>query len=128
MYDTSLADRVRHASLRIGALVAVFVFLVLGGGDLFDQWIGGYASARFMVGTMLVNAGACLGLFVIIAATGFGLSLTLPARSPYRAGDEKSSAAMASNPAISAGTTRDRPEASNSSRIALRNAASSGIP
>jgi hypothetical protein len=39
MGEASVAQRVRHASMRIGGIAAVFAFAILGGGDLFDQWI-----------------------------------------------------------------------------------------
>ena len=80
--STLVAHRVRHASIRIGSITAMLTFVILGGGDLFVQWIAGYASPAFMLGTLLINAGLCLGIFVIIAGIGWalssGLSLTPP--------------------------------------------------
>jgi hypothetical protein len=72
--STLVAHRVRHASIRIGSIAAMLTFVILGGGDLFVQWIAGYASPAFMLGTLLINAGLCLGIFVIIAGIGWALS------------------------------------------------------
>jgi hypothetical protein len=73
----SPARRVRRAFARIGVLVSVFAFIILGLGDLTEQWIGGHASARFMLGTMSINAGICLGVFAVIGAVGCALSFAL---------------------------------------------------
>jgi hypothetical protein len=83
MNGASPAHRVRHASIRIGVLVSVFVAL-LGGRDVLDQWIGGYASATFMLGTVLIYAGTCLAVFGIIAAMGYALSTALTDEVPYQ--------------------------------------------
>src|SRR5262245_2485149 len=83
MDGTSPACRLRRTFARIGVLVSVCAFIILGLGDLVEQWIGGYASARFMLGTVFINAGICLGLFGVIAAVGFGLSFALPDDVPY---------------------------------------------
>ena len=54
--STLVAHRVRHASIRIGSITAMLTFVILGGGDLFVQWIAGYASPAFMLGTLLIRA------------------------------------------------------------------------
>jgi hypothetical protein len=77
MDGTSPAYRLRRTFARIGVVVSVLAFIVLGVGDFVEQWIGGYASARFMLGTMSINAGICVGLFGVIAAIGYGLSFAL---------------------------------------------------
>ena len=80
--STLVAHRVRHASIRIGSITAMLTFVILGGGDLFVQWIAGYASPAFMLGTLLINAGLCLGIFVIIAGIGWALSSGLSRTPP----------------------------------------------
>jgi len=84
MNGASPAHRVRHASIRIGVLVSVFVFALLAGRDVLDQWIGGYASATFMLGTVLIYAGTCLAVFGIIAAMGYALSTALTDEAPHQ--------------------------------------------
>jgi hypothetical protein len=64
------ARRARRALLRFGALASAFAFVVVGGTVLIDQWIFGHAGAAFIIGTAVLIAGGCLGLFAIIAAIG----------------------------------------------------------
>ena len=59
--STLVAHRVGRASIRIGSITAMLTFVILGGGDLLVQWIAGYASPAFMLGTLLINAGLCTG-------------------------------------------------------------------
>jgi hypothetical protein len=73
----SRACRVRGTFMRFGVLTSVLVFFVVGGEVLLDQLAIGSASAVFMVGTELVIAGACIGLFAIIAALGLAISIVL---------------------------------------------------
>jgi hypothetical protein len=47
----------------------------LGCTVLIDQWIAGRVSATFMLGTALVLAGLCTGLFAVVAAMGLALSM-----------------------------------------------------
>jgi hypothetical protein len=54
MNVASPAHRVRHASICLGVIVSVLIFVPLAGCDLLDQWIAGYASAAFMPGTALI--------------------------------------------------------------------------
>jgi hypothetical protein len=70
MYALSPARRVRRAFLRVGILISALAFFLVGGTTLFDQWIAGHASARFMLGTAFLSAGACVGLFGLVAAVG----------------------------------------------------------
>jgi hypothetical protein len=72
--STSLARRVRGTTIQIAILISGVAFLILGGGDFVDQWISGGVSAIFIVGTALINAGACLALFGVIAAVGWAIS------------------------------------------------------
>ena len=53
---------------------SAFAFFVVEGYVLHDQWEIGHASAMFMLGTALVVAGVCIGLFAIIAAIGLAIS------------------------------------------------------
>jgi hypothetical protein len=73
----SPADRARRASMRLGLVIAVLAFLVVGGDVLLDQWITGYASAVFILGTAALIAGICIGLFAIIGALGLALAAAL---------------------------------------------------
>jgi hypothetical protein len=61
----------------IGLLISVPSFVILGGGDLLDQWLAGYGSIWFILGTLLINAGTCLGIFGIIAAIGLVVSISV---------------------------------------------------
>jgi hypothetical protein len=73
----SPADRARRASMRLGLVIAVLAFLVVGGDVLLDQWITGYASAVFILGTAALIAGICIGLFAIIGALGLAIAAAL---------------------------------------------------
>jgi hypothetical protein len=75
---SSPARRVRQASICIGAFVSPSFFVLLGARDLIDQWVAGYASAIFMLGTMLMYMGGCLAIFGIIAGLGYVASAVLP--------------------------------------------------
>jgi hypothetical protein len=48
---------------------------LIEGYALLDQWLIGHAGALFMFGTALLSAGACIGLFALISAIGFAVSL-----------------------------------------------------
>ena len=71
---TSRASRVRGTFVRFGLLTSASTFFVVGGEVLLDQWAIGSASAVFMLGTELLIAGACIGLFGVIAAIGLAIS------------------------------------------------------
>jgi hypothetical protein len=73
----SPARRVRRASMQVSVLISVLAFLVIGGTILLDQWIAGYASGRFILGTAILSAGACVGLFAIVAGIGSAISIAL---------------------------------------------------
>jgi len=69
--------------MRIGLIVATAAFLVVGSDILLDQWIIGYASAQFILGTAALIAGICVGLFAVIAGIGLAIAAALrhrPAR------------------------------------------------
>jgi hypothetical protein len=61
--------------MRLGFLTSLTVFFVLGCTVLIDQWIAGQVSATFMLGTALLLAGLCTGLFAAVAAIGLALSM-----------------------------------------------------
>jgi hypothetical protein len=69
----SSPDRVSHAFIRFGFLIAVITFLVVGSDILLSQWITGSAKTEFILGTAALIAGMCFGLFAVIA--GFGLAI-----------------------------------------------------
>jgi hypothetical protein len=71
----SPARRVRRALMRASLLISFFIFLLLGGTILIDQWIAGHASGRFILGTAFVTAGVCLALFAILAGIGAAISI-----------------------------------------------------
>jgi hypothetical protein len=70
----SPADRAGRAFMRLGLIVAVIAFVVVGSDILLDQWIIGYASTQFILGTAALIAGICIGLFAIIAAVGLAIA------------------------------------------------------
>jgi hypothetical protein len=70
----SAARRVRHNFMWLGLAVSVLAFVVVGGDVLLEQWVGGHTSAGYIFGTACVIAGACIGLFAIIAAAGLAIS------------------------------------------------------
>ena len=49
----------------------------MGATVLLDQWIIGHASAGFILGTAILIAGGCVGIFAIIAAIGLAVSILL---------------------------------------------------
>jgi hypothetical protein len=72
--NVSRAYRVRAAFMGYGLLTSVGAFFVVGGEVLLDQLAIGTASPLFMLGTELLVAGACIGLFAIIVAIGLAVS------------------------------------------------------
>jgi len=60
--------------MRAGLLIAVLTFLFFGSDVLLDQWITGYASATYILGTAALIAGICMGLFAVIAALGLAIA------------------------------------------------------
>ena len=75
MSDLSTALRIRAGFLRVGLWASAAAFLLIEGYSLPDQWLIGHAGALFMLGTALLSAGACIGLFALISAIGFAVSL-----------------------------------------------------
>jgi hypothetical protein len=75
-----------RAFMRISFLISLIVFVVFGGTMLIDQWIAGNASAIFILGTALLSAGVCLGLFAILAGIGTAISIAFSGEPP--AGEE----------------------------------------
>jgi hypothetical protein len=63
--------------MRLGLVTAVLAFLVVGSDVLLDQWITGYASVEFILGTAALIAGICIGLFAIIGALGLAIAAAL---------------------------------------------------
>ena len=82
MNTSSLQHRVRSRFVSFGLWTSVFVFFVIEGYVLQDQWQIGHASTMFMLGTAFVIAGVCIGLFAIIVAVGVGISAALSDEAP----------------------------------------------
>lgn len=74
MSASSPEDRVFRAFTRIGFLVALVAFLVVGSDVLLGQWITGYASGKYIFGTAALLAGICLGIFAVISAVGLAVA------------------------------------------------------
>lgn len=82
----SSPDRVSLAFIRLGLLIALIAFLVVGTDFLLTQWITGGARPEFILGTAAFIAGISVGLFAIIAAIGLAVSAVLALvqrRSPH---------------------------------------------
>jgi hypothetical protein len=75
MSHLSRARRIRAGFLRVGLWASAAAFVLIEGYALPDQWLIGHASVLFMFGTALLSAGACIGLFALISAVGFVVSL-----------------------------------------------------
>ena len=71
------ARQTRRIFLRLSAAISILAFLLLGCTVLLDQWIIGRASAGFILGTAILIAGLCTGLFAVIAAIGLMISAPL---------------------------------------------------
>src|SRR5438105_1769387 len=54
----SPARRVRRTFMRLGRLMSVAAFVVIGGDVLFEQWIAGHVSPFFIFGTACLIAAA----------------------------------------------------------------------
>jgi hypothetical protein len=70
----SPADRVCGTFVRFGLLIAVTGFILVGSDVLLAQWIIGNASAEFILGTMAIIAGVCIGIFAMVAAIGLAVA------------------------------------------------------
>ena len=75
MSISSPARRVRSGSMRLGLWASALAFLLVEGYALQDQWEIGHAGVMFMLGTALLSAGICIGLFALIAGIGLAASL-----------------------------------------------------
>jgi hypothetical protein len=73
----SPARRLRRAFIHVSFVISLLAFFLVGGSILLDQWIAGQASARFILGTAILTAGACVGLFAVTAAIGLAASMLL---------------------------------------------------
>jgi len=71
------ARQARRIFIRLSAIISVLAFFLLASTVLLDQWIIGRASVGFILGTALLIAGLCTGLFAIIAAIGLMISAPL---------------------------------------------------
>jgi hypothetical protein len=60
--------------MRVGSLIAGLAFLVFSSDVLLDQWITGYASATYILGTAALIAGICIGVFAVFAALGLAIA------------------------------------------------------
>jgi hypothetical protein len=67
---------------RFSAWISVLTFLLVEGYVFSDQWELGQASALYMLGTALLVAGACIGLFALLAAVELLIASVL--RRPLR--------------------------------------------
>jgi hypothetical protein len=74
------AAGIRRAFMRGSFVISLLVFFVVGGSILLDQWIAGYANARFILGTAILAAGASLGLFAIGSAIGLVIEAVIAVR------------------------------------------------
>jgi hypothetical protein len=75
MSNSSPARRIRRGSIRIGLIAATISFVLIEGDALQDQLTIGQSSVKFMLGTALLSAGICVGLFGLIAAIGLVASV-----------------------------------------------------
>jgi hypothetical protein len=73
MHAWSPASRARRALMRFSLLISALAFFVVEGNVLLDQWIIGHVSAWFILGTAVLIAGGCVGLFAIMAAIGLAI-------------------------------------------------------
>jgi len=80
MSNSSPARRLRSGSIRLGLWVSAIAFLLIEGYALQDQWEIGHASTMFTLGTALLGAGICIGLFTVIAAIGLAASVLFSER------------------------------------------------
>lgn len=83
--------RVSRTFVRLSFVISIFAFLLIEGTIFLDQWIAGHATTRFILGTALLNAGACTGLFALISAIGLAISIVVGneafAKIPSREGE-----------------------------------------
>jgi hypothetical protein len=77
---------------------SAIAFLLIEGDALADQWEIGHASALFMLGTALLSAGVCIGLFTLISVIGLLVSLFFSESAPDPSSGSIGSAGYRSNP------------------------------
>jgi len=82
-------DQASRAFIRIGLLIAVLMFLVVGSDVLLCQWIIGYASATYIFGTAALLAGICVGVFALIAAVGLAIAAAFGRTEPADTSPER---------------------------------------
>jgi hypothetical protein len=86
----SPARRIRRGSIRLGLWISALALLFIDGYALQDQLEIGHASAMFMLGTAVLAAGICIGLFDVIVPVGLAASAFFseqpPGRSPEPSG------------------------------------------
>ena len=82
MSNASPARRVRSRSIGLGLWASAIAFLFIEGYALQDQLTIGRASMMFMLGTALLSAGICIGLFGLITAIGLAASVFLREQPP----------------------------------------------
>ena len=99
----SPADRAGRAFMRVGLIISVVAFLIIASDVLLDQWIIGYASAQFILGTAALIAGICLGLFAIIAGLGLAVAALLRHKPAPPSPEESPEAAQVLTPARTVG-------------------------
>jgi hypothetical protein len=99
----SPADRAGRAFMRLGLIVASIAFVFVGSDVLLDQWIIGYASAQFILGTAALIAGICIGLFAIIAGLGLAVAAALRHKPAPPSPEEPPEAAPVLTPARTVG-------------------------
>ena len=94
----SSAHRVRSGFLRVALWASAIAFLLIESYALADQWEIGHASALFMLGTALLGAGVCIGLFALISVIGLLVSLSFSESAPDPHSDSIGSVGYRSNP------------------------------
>jgi len=68
--------------MRVGLLVSILTFIVVGGDVLLEQLIG-RASASFVFGTACLIAAACAALFAFVVMIGLVISGALGDEPPF---------------------------------------------
>jgi hypothetical protein len=76
--------RVRSRFMSFSLWTSALAFLVIEGDALLDQLEIGHASTMFMLGTACLIAGACIGLFAIIAGIGLAISAAFSDEPPHQ--------------------------------------------
>ena len=82
MSQHSPAQRVRRLFLSFSLWTSALIFLLVEGNALLDQLDIGHASPMYMLGTALIAAGACIGLFAFLMLIGWALSIAFSEEPP----------------------------------------------